>query len=206
MSMSEMKYSDSYIGWTSGGGNLVAPYYIDNSYAGVTWSVIPIPIFYIKQGTAQQDRIGDEIYISSLEIAMRFHPIVSTAGVRSDQVTCELYTDNQCNGALPSNTAIKSNTNYASFRNPDNTQRFHMVHKREHNVYTVQATAGAPDVLTVTNACSHLVIPIKKKVKFQSNGGTIADMPRFCIYLMACSFRGTSFNLDVTCRTRFKDA
>ncbi len=160
----------------------------------------------IPQGTTEVQRIGRKCTIRS--IGWRFActlPNSTTSANTSDVVRVMMILDKQCNGALPANTDIVESSDYQSFNNLGNKNRFRTLFDK---TYDLTTSAGGGDGTTEDYGEDILTDSFFKRVnipiEFDSTTGAITEIRSNNIIVMLGSRSGLA-GFDSKIRLRFSD-
>jgi len=218
--VAETKYREGVLGVVNAletpGPTTVNP---NNTASGAitnsSWDIVAVPVYFITQGTAQNNRLGDQIHITSFEFSMYVYPnngVATNIPVDGISLRCELWHDTQCNGALAASTNVYSTTanngfdrTFNSLYNPDRLPRFKLVHSMKHSIVTY--LNGATPVGSVdTSPVTRFTIPINQTVKFSANGGAQADLLKHNWFFAFTSIPTGALSVRINYRVRFKDS
>lgn len=177
-----------------------------NAYTN-TIAAIDMELSAIQQGTTQQTRIGDSIYLVGMQIIMTWAPTITSIPVMGDKLRCEIWMDTRPNGALANVLNVYDGANWPNFRNYDmqQTNRFKLLHQADHQINPTSQSAGVTTTATTTAYCEKFYIPINRKVQFSANTGAVADLMATNFFLLVGSFDGSTGGLTVDCRYMFRD-
>lgn len=204
--VAERKYIDL---WTTAGAWPAALAFLTTTAA---WQFQSIPIYGIVQGTTRATRLGQEIYVTSIDVICYLDmPAAGLAGValNGDQVRMQVILDKKPNNALAAVADVYDTTTMLAYRNQDKLKRFQILQSHDHLV-TVQATIGGPPPTTVSAAT--LVpktytfnVPVNKKFTFQGVASTVADMNNYNVFVAYCNVNASAIRMSMNYRVHFRD-
>ena len=128
----------------------------------------------IDAGTGESERIGRSVILKSIHGKGFIRlPETMTTSEFADQYRIIVYQDKQANGAAATVAQILQSTDIQSFRNLENTMRFHIMYDK---TKTINATAS---LSTESGRQLHKVkinITCQIPLEFSGTGGGIADL------------------------------
>lgn len=156
----------------------------------------------IAQGTTVNQRVGKKAMYKS--ILMRGNLVAGTTGTIADGTVMLIY-DKRPTGALPTITTVLTAVTSTAFMNDDNTARFQVIRRWDHNLIGNSTTP--------TTGCEAInmdhYIPFRQPITFESAGtGAIGDIDSGAIYVLTVGnvAAGTTAPiLTVNFRTRFTE-
>ncbi len=153
---------------------------IDDAVVSATGSITALSCNLIAQGTSEIQRIGRKCTIKSINWRMTFAlPTTATAASTSDVTRVILYHDKQCNGATATVTGILESTDYQSFNNLANKNRFTtLMDKTVTNVCKAGSGRGTTDTLSYADDIKEMTF-FKKcdiPIEFDSVAGAITEI------------------------------
>lgn len=103
--------------------------FLDTLYSAVTvatgGSATPVSLNLLAQGMTPITRVGMKIQVTSVQIKLRLLMAQSTTSANAALCRFLLVVDKQCNGALPVELELLSQSgNVSAMRNPQNAHRF----------------------------------------------------------------------------------
>lgn len=133
------------------------------------------PICNIVQGTTANDRLGNKIFVHSIEWMLQIGAVAAGMGTNGHYCDIIVYHDKECKGTLPSGTNIFWKDAVNMPRAIEYLPRFSVLRKQRHGQIATTANAGA--VLTAgPKVTVRFKIFPKKVIDFTGNNGTIADL------------------------------
>lgn len=187
-----------------------------NAYAVQnTWSFFDA-LKGINIGNTVADRIGNKIYVESLDWYFRLTPVTGAVNQAGGTI-CRIiiYHDREANGNVPSYNDLFDRNSYDAFRQllyvP---RRATILMDKLHcmsatNVAFVMNTGNSGAAQTVSSGPKYWAMfkqKIGKVITYTGTAGTVADLGMETFGVGVCADGNNCCTLDVECRVRFRDA
>lgn len=168
-----------------------------------TWGFAS-PCFFIQQGTAANQRIGNKIYVKSIQFSCYMVPLVTMTGAG---VLCRfvVYHNKETVGALPTGLRIFVSDDVRSLRNTSNVPRFSILRDMTHSMVITSTNAATVNGVGPTKLVQFTIYP-KKVIDFTGTTGTIADLLKHDYGIGFCCSQAAACNVDVICKVQYSDA
>lgn len=166
-----------------------------------TGAIITETFNHIAQGTGESQRIGRKATLTSIHLKGYIRLEAATHEDNStDRVRVMVVQDKQANGAAATVAQVLESQDINSFRNLENTSRFHVLYDK------TSALNSSASISTYTGAMSRsLAINIRRNIDIEYSGtsGAIAEQRSNNVFLIAISESGNS-SIFYHTRTRFR--
>lgn len=139
----------------------------------------------LAQGTLSNQRIGNQVFLRDFQVDMVISPGASFAGAILRCVIVGVKV-NKNSVSAPGATDIWSFDRISSVRKPENIRSFSLF-----GDFTTVIPSGQSAPVPVTR-----VVRINKKISYNNNLGTAADLPEWCFWLACCAGSTTVNNLS----------
>lgn len=176
-----------------------------------TWTFYD-PLGPITQGTAQGTRIGNQIFLDSLDVYVQLKAdTITNVDVRGTICRVIVYHQREAQGGLPSATEIFDQNAYDAMRTLDYfPKRATILWDKLHTMTPLIAATTTGTTTTTTSAgpkfWTQFKIPVKKIIQYTGNGGTIADIAQDAYGVGVCADAAGCCAAVVTVRARYRDA
>lgn len=178
---------------------------VTQATVGSTGNITNTSLNLIPSGTGESQRVGRKVVIK--RIHLKYVCVLKETGTSSstdDGVRVIVYLDKQCNGATASVTDILETTQYLSFNNLANKNRFTIL-MDEHTDLRSQSGGGSTVAfgrMAVTKQWHH---KCSLPIEFSSTAGSLTEIRSFNIGILTISDRAL-IELNGKARVRYLDA
>lgn len=153
------------------------------------------PLSAMIEGTAEQERVSQEIKAINLSMKLNLAGHASNASIAWSRVV--VFRDFDCQGANPSYTDIFTANNEYAFRNLTNTSRFKIYYDKLHKVTGSSSVEGGREKWIVKHwRLSH-------SVTFSGSAAAIANCAKGHLFIYIMGDQATN-TVGYNCVTRFR--
>lgn len=151
---------------------------LDDSVVAAGGNITPT-ICVIPVGSGQSERVGRSVRLRSIH--WKYYiilPSTTSVAATSDSVRCVLYVDLQCNGAAAAITDILASDEWQSWRNLNNSRRFHILYDKVHTLNSVSgAGQSATDNFGVDSiSVEHHINTVNYQIEYSGTDGTLDEL------------------------------
>lgn len=165
----------------------------------------------IIQGTDVTTRVGNKIYIESIDWYIKIYPTPGNTNNTGSACRFIIYHDKEANGALPTYVNFFQDNIYNSFRQLGFWPRKSTIlMDKLHMMYGTLAATTTGTTTTTTNSGPSYIAMFKQKVgkvmSFSDNSGSITGVSNDSWGIGWCADADNCCNITVSTRIRFRDA
>lgn len=176
-----------------------------NATPATTGTILNASLNLIPQNTTESGRIGRKVLLKNIYIhGMVILPTTNDENSTSDILRLIFYIDKQANGATATVADILTSTDFRSFRNLSNTERFVILKDK---FYDINAMSQASVTAQTTGDYAYHIKMYKKldlPVEFSGTTGAITEIKSNNIGVLAISEGGVC-QVGYMARIRYTD-
>ncbi len=172
-----------------------------------TTGTVNVSLNLIPQGTTESTRLGRKCIIKSIQLRLQLNHVrlQSSEVATGDTMRVILLLDRQANGVVPSVASVLETTNYQSFYNLANNQRFAILFDK---IYDFHHPSGAGDGSAANDWSGQQKTILFAKalhvpIEFSGTAGAIAEIASNNLVILFINEFGSVSTYKYICRVRF---
>jgi len=177
------------------------------NFVNTTWQWAPLNT--MSQGTSSSTRLGNRVFIESIELNISMNCIAGTNNQVGAICRFVVVMDRQANGAvIPGIPSFFQDDNVLSVRSVAGFPRYLQLKNIQRTMQATQVSTGGTPGNTEASMPEviHVYIPVRRYTQYQSNAGTISDILTNSIcYGMLASTNNTC-QVQMRGKLTFRDA